>query len=849
MARSDIAKYLSPRHALNILWDRGLSGRNLLREHSAFMDSFICGLYEKVPEEQRAGTALVALGGYGRQEHFPFSDVDLMVLHDDKARDNVSKVADAVFYPLWDAGLDVGHGVRTIKICIEDAINDFFFRVALLDARLVCGDDELVHDLIHQFRQEFIEGRRREFVQLMMDHRLERHQRFGDHAYLLEPNIKESRGGFRDIQATLWTSQVLYGIKSIDGLVDAGLISLKEGESLKESHDTLIRIRNRLHYVSGRKNDRLYFEYQEEIAKAFRHYDSSSMLGVERFMGEVYSCMETVGMVTDLFFEHVEDTFNQGVIAPAQELEPGIDLVSGKIHIADKRILEERPFLLMKVFELAAQNNALLHYRAKRVVTASAGLAAEDRFRKSRRVANSFLNILESGDESGALLCCMLETGLLKAYIPEFEHISALVQHDVYHVNTVDRHVIQTVVEARRAVKEHGNLSSGVNTRILMLAALLHDIGKGLGGRHAEKGAEMASEIGTRMGLPAEDVDTLVFLVRNHLFLIDVALRRDLEDEGLVLSCARRLQSPERLKLLVLLTIADSIATGPNVWNEWKAALLMELFHKTLHLLEQSELVEPGRAQAVSWMKEKIVEKLGQGAEDAVADLPEDYLLSFTPDAVIQHMEMRKSLNRQENSILLVPEDRGSYWSMLIMARDRTGLLARIFGILALHNMKVLNAQIFTLPDGVAIDTIDVRGGEGESFDSLDWDRIRHQLGLALRQRFSLRHRIAARFKTGVSCPIKVSSKPVRAVIDNDTSDFFSIIEVYAIDYPGLLYNVTSILADLGINIYRAKIATSADQAVDVFYVLDSEGSKIVDQDYMNEICDALEYAARCPGW
>ncbi len=846
MTESDIVKYLSPRQALNILWDRGLSGRNLLREHSDFMDSFICGLYEKVPEEQREGTALVALGGYGRQEHFPFSDVDLMVLHDDRHPDAVIEVSEAVFYPLWDAGLDVGHGVRTIPICIEDAINDFFFRVAMLDARLICGDEALLGELLKSFRQEFIEGRRREFVQLMMDHREERHQRFGDHAYLLEPNIKESRGGFRDIQAALWTSQVLYGINSIDGLVDSGLISKQEGDSLKEAHETLIRIRNRLHYVSGRKNDRLYFEYQEEIAKAFRHYDSSSMLGVERFMGEVYACMETVGMVTDLFFEHVQDTFDKVTIAPGLELEPGIDLVSGKIHIADAKVLEERPFLLMKVFELAADNDATIHYRAKRVISSSTHLAQEDRFRRSRRVANSFMHVLEHEDDSAELLGCMLETGLLKAYIPEFEHISALAQHDVYHVNTVDRHVIQTVVETRRVIREHAELSDGIDRRLLLLSALLHDIGKGMGGRHAEKGAGIAAEIGARMGLSDADVDTLSFLVRNHLFLIDIALRRDLEDESLILKCARRLQSPDRLKMLVLLTMADSLATGPNVWNEWKAALLLELYHKTLHLLEQSELIDPGRAQAVAWMKEKIAERIGDGAESLVEDLPEDYLLSFTPEAVIKHMELRSALPRQEHRVMLLPEDRGSYWSMLIVAKDRTGLLARIFGILALYNMKVLNAQIFTLPDGVAIDTIDVRGGEGESFDSLDWDEIQRKLGLALDHRLSLRHRLAAKFKSGVFSPIKVSPKPIKAVIDNETSDFFSIIEVYAVDHPGMLYNVTSILADLGINIYKAKIATSADQAVDVFYVLDANGDKIVDPEYMNEIRDALMYAAEC---
>ncbi len=843
MTQSDLAKFLSPRQALNILWDRGLSGRNLLREHSAFMDSFIAQCYNRLPEDQKNGTAIVALGGYGRQEHFPFSDVDIMVLYGPEAEEAITAVSDAVFYPLWDAGLDVGHGVRTVQNCLDDALDDFFLQVALLDARFICGSRSLFDQLVHTYHVEFIEGRRREFAQAMMDHRKERHRQFGDHAYLLEPNIKESRGGLRDIQAAMWTSSVLYGINGIEGLVDAGLISANEGKSIQDAHDRLIRIRNRLHYVSGRKNDRLYFEYQKEIARAFRHYDSKAMLGVERFMGEVYACMDTVAVITDLFFEHVSDTFHQGQMEPATELEPGIELVGSRIHIASASTLEEKPFLLMKVFELAAAHNATLHYRSKRLIAESAHLATSDNFRKSRRVAASFLQVLQQGNSTGELLQCMLETGLLKSYLPEFEHISALAQHDVYHITTVDRHVIQTVTELGHLLVEEEQLAKGINKQILLLAGLLHDIGKGMGGRHAEKGAEIAEKIALRLGLSRQDAETVSFLVRNHLFLIDIALRRDLEDETLILKCARRIKAPERLRMLVLLTMADSRATGPSVWNEWKAALLLELYHKTAHLLEQSELIDPERAQAVEWMREKILEKLGEDGREIVSTLPEDYLLSFTPEAVVHHLELVKLLPGYDHKVMLIPEERNNYWSILIVAQDRTGLLARIFGILALNNMQVMNAQIFTLPHGVAIDTIDVRCVTGEAFDSIDWSEIQRQLGLALCRRLSLNHRLAAKFRTA-SKGVKASAKPIRAVIDNTSSDFFSIIEVFAEDTPGLLYKVTSTLADLGINIFKAKIATSADQAVDVFYVLDRYGDKIHDEEYVNEIRDALTYAA-----
>ena len=843
MSDTDIAKYLSPRQALNILWDRGLSGVDLLREHSAFMDTFITSKYEALPEELRKGTALLALGGYGREEHFPFSDVDLMVLHLPEVADNISRVSEQVFYPLWDSGLDVGHGVRSVDDCLVDAADDFFFQVALLDARLVCGDRGLFDSLMQQFSTKFIEGRRSEFVSMMMDHRNERHRRFGDHTYLLEPNIKEGRGGFRDFQSIMWTSKVMFGISSFPGLVEEGLILEDEGEQVTEALNTLIRIRNSLHYESGRKNDRLYFEYQEEIARKLRHYDSSSMLGVESFMGNVYKCMESIALVSDIFFEHVDDTLNGHIREPGETLDHGIELIGSRLHVTSQEVFMERPSMLIRVFELAALHNVHIHYRARRIISSCADLASTGQFRNSRNVAQSFIKVLNGGEISRYLLEVMLETGIISSYLPEFEHITALAQHDIYHTVTVDHHLIQTVFELHKLQDEFSFLFEGINRDILMLAGFMHDIGKGLGGRHASRGAEMAEAVGKRMGLPRQDQSTLRFLVRNHLFLVDVAVRRDLEDESLIVKCARRIKEPCRLRMLVLITIADSRATGPGVWNEWKAALLMELYHKIVHLLEQPEIVDPEREQAVEWMREQVVFRLQERKPDRVQDLPEDYLLSFTPDAVIQHMDLVDELVANRKDVIILPEDRGSYWSLLFVAKDRTGLLARIFGLLSLHNMSVMNAQIFTLPGGIAIDAIDVRSAIGQKFTEFEWHRLEKELVMAIERRLAISYRLDEKF--GASCRrSKGSVRPVKAVVENESSDFFTIIEVYSDESPVTLYRVTDTLADFGINIYKAKIGTKADQSVEAFYVLDHVGEKIEDRELVQEIRNALVYAA-----
>ncbi len=808
------------------------------------MDEFISQRLFNSMGKKPSGIALVALGGYGRKELFPFSDIDLLLLYEKNTSDLVEQVTDAVFYPLWDAGLEVGHGVRTIEACLEDMKKDFFFHVALLDARLICGDKRLFTDLSNAFWESFDKGSRKGFVLDMMAHRLERHRRFGDHTYLLEPNIKESRGGLRDLQAMFWTGRVLFGIGTASGFLEAGLLDKKEYSNLEESKDDLIVIRNRLHYASGRKNDRLFFEYQEEIAKNLRLYDSKQALGVEKFMKRVHTDLQRVAVASDLFFEHVDEIINpRAVKGKAQKIVPGIELLDDKILLRDGELLLQKPYLIFKAFSISAKQGLPLHYRSRKLISSLLERLPE-KLRTSKRCKKYFLEILKNSHDPKTLLQ-MLDTGLMGFYLPEFQHLQALALHDVYHVNTVDRHLVETVVQLNRLKGKYRDIFSSIKDEgILFLAAFLHDIGKGLGGRHAKKGGEIVGTIANRLSLTKEQSEELGFLVTNHLFLIDNATRRDMEDETLILKFARHIKTIDRLKMLYLITIADSLATGPDVWTEWKQALVLEFYHKTAHLLEQHELIDPDRIAAVEWMKEKIAEIIGQDKKPQLENMPEDYLLSFTPDAIVQHLELKKQLSKDK--VILLPEDRGNYWSILLMSMDRTGLLSKICGVFALHNLSILQAQIFTLKDRTVVDVLDVGTNIEKAFQDVDWAQIETDLKKALQNRLSLSHRLAAKFSGISGQPHKVSIMPQpKVVIDNEQSDFYTIIETYSQDSPWLLYNVTKTLAEFDINIHKAKIGSSGDQVVDVFYVLDSLGERLEDGEFTKEVKDALLYSAR----
>lgn len=846
------------RQALEGLWEQGLAGRELLLRHSRLVDEFIVEAFERVAKVGVGeDVALLALGGYGRKELFPFSDIDLMILYRPEFEERIGEVVDGILYPLWDTGLEVGHGVRTVERSMQQADEDFYFQVALLDARLIHGSSELFNELTSAFSREFVSGRRDGFVEQMMEHRDRRRERYGSHSFLLEPQIKEGKGGMRDIQSMFWVAKVVFGLQGLEDFGEAGLMMEDERADFLSSWDALVQLRNRLHYFSKRKNDQLYFELQVEVAEALGYAEKGGVLGVEQYMRDTYSHMENVAIATDLFFDHVDEVLglSRRVCPPVADkvVEKGVEIRRGRAQLTvNAQQIAAKPQLLMRVFLAASRNDVPLHHRTRKLISSSLD-RVNDKMRSSPRMSKALVAILQGGTDVFSVLETMLEVGLLSAYIPEFGRIETLAQHDVYHIYTVDRHSLQAVAELRRVALEEEQLFGLVGMPgVVYLAALLHDIGKGSGRDHSEEGAEVVAGIGRRMSLTEEEVDCLSFLVRFHLFIPENALRRDLNDAAFVQRCADTVGDVSRLTMLYLLSVADSRATGPSAWSEWKAALMQEMYFRVRSVLESDAGGDVGDGlghqveQGVEWLRDQIAGLL-EGEEGVVdlEQLPHDYIMSFSPESVAGHVRMHRDNYRllRQKSLIEAQEDEES-WPVLVMTVDRHGLLAKICGVFALHNLDVVKAQIFTWDDGTVVDVLNVRPTDGLAFQEKDWGALNGDLDLAIGHRLGLGHRLYQKLAPSLGRRTELVGKvEPRVVIDNASSDDYTVIEVYAADLPGLLYHITQTLADFGMDIHKAYIATEVAQLIDVFYVRDAGGRKIVDESFQREIISGLLYS------
>jgi [protein-PII] uridylyltransferase len=476
----------SQQEALVEAWRQGLKGQDILHRSAALVDAFIAGRFDSAPavRKARGAIAVIALGGYGRREFYPYSDIDLLLLHDWWSKKSMQAVAEALLYPLWDEGFEVGHSVRGVKDAVEFARVDFHFQVALLDARLIAGSSALFDELQARYVKKIFNGRRHEFVQTMEAFKLERWQKYGSHTYLLEPHIKEGKGGLRDIQAMSWVAKGVFGLPDLDAMESSGMLEAVNRKAFEDAWSMLVKIRNRLHLLCRRKNDHLIFEFQQETAAAFDYQDKGGMLGVEHFMRDVYSHLQTVSVVTDLFFEHVHEVLGlTSGSAVEQQLERGIVLRGGTVRLTSPAELTERPLLLMRLFLQAGRAGLPLHHRTRQIVANHVSLV-DDRFRSSKRAAKVFLEVLTEVEPVFPVLEAMMATGLLTRYIPEFAGVESLAQHDLYHLYTVDRHQLQTVAELSVLRKSNPELFAEIGeTEVLYLAALLHDIGKGKRGR------------------------------------------------------------------------------------------------------------------------------------------------------------------------------------------------------------------------------------------------------------------------------------------------------------------------------------------------------------------------------
>ncbi|MFZ5569486.1 MAG: [protein-PII] uridylyltransferase [Thermodesulfobacteriota bacterium] len=812
--------------------------------------------------------AMIALGGYGRQEQCIRSDVDLLFLFEKNVPAEAEELIREMIYPLWDLGMEVGHATRSLRESIKLAGKELDVFTAMLDARFLCGMSPLYTEMMERLSTRLISGNTNKLTAGLIERNRERHLRFGDSTYRLEPNLKEGQGGLRDYHTMLWIARIKGNLKSPRDLEYHGYLSHDEYQSFRQALEFIWQVRNRLHQLSGRKTDQLHFEHQQKIAEILKFRDGDGQLAVERFLGCLHEKMEYIKQHNLVFLAEMGCGRKSTIFrrAPMKKSKvPGLEVIRNMINFVSLEHILAAPALLIRIFEESARLQIPLSSEARRVVREFAYLVNKQ-FRRDKGNIRIFETILLTPAAPFNVLNEMLNTGLLVRLIPEFRKIVNRIQFDEYHLFPVDRHSLHTV----RTLKSFGSQEESPATdlcrslykelgqykKLLLWSALLHDIGKGEEGHgHSARGAEIAGKILARTGYDEDQIATVVFLVKEHLFLIKTATRRDINDEETSIFCARRIRDIRLLKMLYLLTVADSIATGPKAWNDWSAALLRDLFFKVLNILEQGELASREAVEEVRKKKIDIVMSASTREDRAALTrhfelLPPRYLL-YTPAAVIPvHMELYRRLGGRD-FIWRIDRDLDlNTRTVTICAKDRPGLFSRISGVFTLNGLDILNAEIHTWRKGIALDIFTVRPPVDLFFEEQRWARAEKHLQAALTGELDLGAAVREKIEEQKTVVRPILKRPTRVEIDNEGSSFFTIVEVFTHDAPGLLFRITDVLFKQELDVWIAKIATKVDQVVDVFYVRDLFGQKVDDPHRVERVRLEIENAlASMVGW
>ena len=801
--------------------------------------------------------AVVALGGYGREEQCIYSDVDLLFLFGKKVPGEAEELIREMIYPLWDLGIEVGYATRSMKECINMAGRDFEILIPLLDARFICGMSNLYVDLLARLRQGVVRRRSKQLISWLLDGNRARYVHFGDSSYLLEPNLKEGQGGLRDYHTMLWISRIEFNLKQPRDLEYYGCLSHDEFEELVESLSYVWNVRNRLHYLAGRKCDQLYFEYQVKLADALQFEKLNGQQPVERFLGELHGRMEYIKERHQMFLYergYLEKT-KPGRKPLKQTTVDGLKVEKDMLGFASSEVILSTPGLLVDIFYERVRLKIPLSAEAKRLIKEFAYLIDEG-FSDSAATVKTFEKILLAKTPGFNVLNEMLSTGVLVRLIPEMGGIVDRIQYDEYHFYPVDKHLLQTVQNIKTFGTDEeldGDLLYGdlyrelKNKKLLLWATLLHDIGKSdPGGGHSEKGAEIVRSVVQRKGFTAEDVETVSFLVEEHLLLAKTATRRDVYDEETAIACARKIKDVDRLKMLYLLTVADAISTGPKAWNDWISTLLRDLFLKVLNILEKGELATREAVETIERKKDAVLSSASLQPDrqelDALLNVMSPRYLLYTPEHdMLGHIELYKGMGSADFVWKITETADSNTRRVTICAKDRPGLFSKISGIFTLNGLDILDAQVFTWRNNIALDIFEVKPPPDQIFETEKWNQAENHLRSALSGDLNLESALSERVSAYRSSRRHTGERPHRVVVDNDSSSFFTIVEVFTYDFPGLLYSITDALFRCRLDIWVAKIATKVDQVVDVFYVRDFDGQKVDRPDQVEAIKTAVE--------
>ena len=853
-----------------------VSGLEAARLLGRLVDGVIRALYVHATTHSGLGEpehlSVAATGGYGRGVLAPFSDIDLLFLTADQPTARTLQVVEYMLYFLWDLGLKVGHATRSIEDCLVEGGKDTTIRTALLDGRYIAGDASLFARFHQRFRQACKEAGIADYIAAKQAERAVRHRRYGESPFVVEPNVKEGRGGLRDLQTLYWIARYVYDTQTMGELADVGdVLTHAEARHGRRAWEFLWTVRFHLHYVAGRAEERLTFDMQPVVGARMGYTRHGKQDGVERFMRHYFLTAREVARLTHI----LEPAILRAALGPpaiAQEtdkalLDAGFVLAEGMLMPLSGRDFDAEPIQMLRILQVARDRHLELHPLALRSLIQNERRAIA--LRGNPEAAAIFMDLMcgheperhrggvgGGQDPDGARwLSVMNETGFLGRFMPDWARIVGQMQFDTYHVFTVDEHTIEAVrvlnALERGELNEVAPVASGLvehlqSRRELYLAMMLHDIAKGRGGDHSELGAEVALNVGPALGLAAEETETVSWLVLHHLMLSQTAFKRDIDDPKTILDLADVIQSPERLRLLLILTVADMRAVSAKVWNGWKATLLRELYSRVAEVLagglsttERDVRVQRAKQAAALLLPDWSVEEVEKFTELGYPG----YWLSFDPETHARHARLVRDAETRKAPLTVdtEPLPARAVTEVTVYCADHAGLFSQISGALAVAGASIVDARIHTMTNGMALDTFWIQDAAGGTFDA---PHRLARLSVLIEQALSGRLRVTAEIrrmsKALIGRRMRAIHVPPRVVIDNHASNTFTVLEVNGRDRPGLLHDVTAAISEQGLQIGSAHVTTYGVRAVDVFYVKDVFGLKVENERKLQQLREAL---------
>ncbi|MCY1670896.1 [protein-PII] uridylyltransferase [Novosphingobium sp. SL115] len=822
-------------------------------------DHIVARVYRASNRSTGERIAVLAVGGYGRGEMAPHSDVDIAFVTPIKPTSWCEQVIEAMLYFLWDLGLKVGHSSRSLDEVVRMAKSDLTIRTALLEGRYVWGDRDLFDEASRRFWAEVVDGTEKQFVAEKLQERNDRHKRLGDSRYVVEPNVKEGKGGLRDLHTLYWIGKYIHKVRDASELVDVGLLTAEEYRAFRRAENFFWAVRCHLHTITNRTEDRLTFDLQREVATRMNFADRPGKSAVERFMQYFFLQAKEVGSLTGVFLAQLDGQFarqKRGFFASLRSRKKKVGafvIEGGKLGVPTDDIFQKDPARLLELFVVADREKVEIHPEAMRIARRDSGLI-DAGVRKDARANALFLDLLTSRNDPETVLRWMNEAGIFGRFVPDFGRVVAQMQFDMYHHYTVDEHTIRAIgllgsIEKGEVKADHPLASEVVgkvaSRRVLYVATLLHDIAKGRRGDHSVLGAEVAMKLCPRLGLSAAETELVAWLVRWHLLMSATAFKRDLADYKTIADFVNTVQSVERLRLLLILTIVDIRAVGPGVWNSWKRQLLGDLYVSAEEMLRLGHK-QHGRAERIAAKKKAVAAILKE--RDALIgtvgrQLSDAYWIAEPEDIIVLNLQ-------QMDRALGEPLSVEAHWYpargatlVTVLAADHPGLFYRIAGGIHLAGGNIIDARIHTARNGTAVDNFLVQDPLGRPLnEATQIERLKNAIADALANRVKLVPQLAAR---PLARP-RADAFDVRPIVifDNKASNRFTVIEVGARDRPALLNRLARALFEARLIVHSAHIATYGERAVDTFYVTDVLGEKIDSDSRMKTVEKKLLDAA-----